>query len=472
MTSRGAGLPKVNDFSTLTGKAIRNMPWQRRYQAPNSSSWITTSGNSPVGYRFKSATVKGHYDAATGYRMATNYSRIIHVCTNSTDSFTFKTIPRIGGGPDPQIDEILNPIGAQGHTIVGGSMYSTTTGVVNVKSDYVQRALNEAYQSILQEKINVSVSAAELGEVLSWFASIVKRLVEALLIVKSALRGRIRSAAAHRKLKSKAWQKPPTTRRSENQRKERAYHGASATDQRWAAYNRTYAWRAETAKRFARSEARKVKTSRRTSSSKRVSSAWLEYQYALMPLVYDVYGALEVLKDGLRGDSLLFTVQRTVGGPVDPDIFVWRSYPQVVSGSVRQSARVVFAGRMHATVLSAAAELGLVNPWLVAWELVPFSFVVDWVLPIGNVLSSFTAPLGVTFVDGHLSKVVHGDYNVARIAPGGYYFQGNPPEARCKILAFQRTRYVTWPWTLFYLRSPWSYAHAATALALMRSLTK
>jgi hypothetical protein len=38
--------------------------------------------------------------------------------------------------------------------------------------------------------------------------------------------------------------------------------------------------------------------------------------------------------------------------------------------------------------------LGLINPAVVAWELVPFSFLVDWFIPVGKFLDSWTDQLG------------------------------------------------------------------------------
>jgi len=48
-------------------------------------------------------------------------------------------------------------------------------------------------------------------------------------------------------------------------------------------------------------------------------------------------------------------------------------------------------------------RLGLLNPVSLAWELVSWSFVVDWVVPIGPMFQALTAPAGLSFVDGTVS---------------------------------------------------------------------
>jgi len=43
-----------------------------------------------------------------------------------------------------------------------------------------------------------------------------------------------------------------------------------------------------------------------------------------------------------------------------------------------------------------ANQMGFVNPYVVAWELVPFSFVVDWFTNVGQILGSYTEFVGLS----------------------------------------------------------------------------
>jgi hypothetical protein len=49
--------------------------------------------------------------------------------------------------------------------------------------------------------------------------------------------------------------------------------------------------------------------------------------------------------------------------------------------------------------LHLAQQLGFINPLSVAWELVPFSFVVDWFGNVGQVLASFSDFAGLSQVN-------------------------------------------------------------------------
>lgn len=60
--------------------------------------------------------------------------------------------------------------------------------------------------------------------------------------------------------------------------------------------------------------------------------------------------------------------------------------------------------------MASAQSLGLLDPLTLAWELIPFSFVVDWFLPVGTYLSQLTALNGLTLMNGFTSYTT--DYSV------------------------------------------------------------
>jgi hypothetical protein len=50
-------------------------------------------------------------------------------------------------------------------------------------------------------------------------------------------------------------------------------------------------------------------------------------------------------------------------------------------------------------------QMGLTNPLEVAWELIPFSFVADWFISVGDWLRGLTALHGLRIVSGFRSNV-------------------------------------------------------------------
>jgi len=124
-----------------------------------------------------------------------------------------------------------------------------------------------------------------------------------------------------------------------------------------------------------------------------VPRKWLELQYGWKPLVSDVYGACEALSRSPRGNwRVTAKAQRFSSARWSKD------FPDhQMSTCVAMAERGAFV-RIDALpsndLTMSLASLGVTNPLLIAWELVPYSFVVDWALPVGTWLESLDAMLG------------------------------------------------------------------------------
>lgn len=128
---------------------------------------------------------------------------------------------------------------------------------------------------------------------------------------------------------------------------------------------------------------------------------WLQLQYGWKPLLSDVYGACDALsKRPLSDWRVTAKAART-----DHDTFVYNSPPDSGSFGNLAGSCLVVAERQRGVFVRLDAipendltmsltSLGVTNPLLVAWELVPYSFVVDWILPVGSWLDSLDALLG------------------------------------------------------------------------------
>jgi hypothetical protein len=119
-------------------------------------------------------------------------------------------------------------------------------------------------------------------------------------------------------------------------------------------------------------------------NAKDLSGRWLETQYAFMPMVSQSYEAAKALEAVtkprvLRFSAGLSTKRRTYEGS---DTLSNYSFPQYCTYSSRLTAELY-------EDMSLQRSLGLTNPVEIAWELVPYSFVVDWFLPIGSYISAW-----------------------------------------------------------------------------------
>jgi len=124
--------------------------------------------------------------------------------------------------------------------------------------------------------------------------------------------------------------------------------------------------------------------------------------------------------------------------------------------------------------LSNLSQMGLLNPAEVAWELTPWSFVVDWFVPVGNVLEALTARVGVTFIDGFTSWKVESTYEDECIPSGNVYgpVVVNTQRMYRHNRGFERSKLTSFPVPGFYYKSPFSSKHALNALALLRQLIR
>jgi len=119
---------------------------------------------------------------------------------------------------------------------------------------------------------------------------------------------------------------------------------------------------------------------------KAAGKSWLELQYGWMPLLKDMEEGAKQLANYLHAPfQQRHRARRTVR--VTPAQFA-ASRPYVCTfGSEKSLFR-----RQYIAIVSEPPNIaqfsGILDPELVLWELTPFSFVVDWFLPVGDYLAA------------------------------------------------------------------------------------
>jgi len=117
--------------------------------------------------------------------------------------------------------------------------------------------------------------------------------------------------------------------------------------------------------------------------AKDVAGRWLELQYGWIPLVSDSYEAMKAFEEISSGPrKKIFTA--IVSKPIS---FEHSNSP----GNFTAICRGKLSRRVQYEMyeeMSVARQLGVLNPLSVVWELVPYSFVVDWFVPFGTYLDN------------------------------------------------------------------------------------
>jgi hypothetical protein len=120
--------------------------------------------------------------------------------------------------------------------------------------------------------------------------------------------------------------------------------------------------------------------------ARQVASNWLELQYGWKPLLQDAAGAAEMLAHHLEVPART-TYRTSVRKEKVNRRLSYSGFNQ--SGPVNCTAVKVHRRSLIARIeecgqTSLPAKLGLLDPELVLWELMPFSFIADWFIPIGS----------------------------------------------------------------------------------------
>lgn len=141
---------------------------------------------------------------------------------------------------------------------------------------------------------------------------------------------------------------------------------------------------------------------------------WLEGRYGWRPLVYEIMGAIDYFnsqnqkpkrKRALASDQYSDTVNQVTDSGSDWNV----RHTDNLSYKVTARAGVLYdwSGDRGADIQNA---LGLNRPLTVLWELLPYSFVVDWFTTIGNYFQAWSPKAGVNELGAWCTVKVNATY--------------------------------------------------------------
>jgi hypothetical protein len=211
-----------------------------------------------------------------------------------------------------------------------------------------------------------------------------------------------------------------------------------------------------------------------------VPRKWLELQYGWKPLMSDLYGSADALRES-EGDGKSYRIDVT-GVARSTEKISWKKgiapAPGAlwipVRGSVTSLSKVHLTYKLENPLLASLGSLGVTNPAYLVWELLPFSFVVDWFLPLGNWINSMDAAVGYDFLGGtrtSFQKLEESGQGFA--GPGGnhsgtWYSSLGYPSYSCRRMSMTRTVYSSSPLPRFPgFKNPLSTGHVLNAIALL-----
>lgn len=126
---------------------------------------------------------------------------------------------------------------------------------------------------------------------------------------------------------------------------------------------------------------------------KKIGDWWMRYRYGIMPLVYSTH---DVIKTITRGQNVTSRAMRVVkpratswSRPASTQKYSWAEYDGEIV--VRACAFQHF----DSVTVSQVSGIGF-NPLVTAWELIPYSFVLDWFINAGDYIAANTSSVNET----------------------------------------------------------------------------
>jgi len=152
---------------------------------------------------------------------------------------------------------------------------------------------------------------------------------------------------------------------------------------------------------------------------------WMEYRYAIMPLLYSFNDVSKLLNEKANRYQSDRSRQRISldydpGEPLGNETLDVKSSGEIIVRSLTK-------GRFDMGDLQKLVSTVGLNPFRTAWELIPLSYVVDWILNVGDAITSLTGldysseRLGTTSVrEKSIFTYTHHDRFTLSVAKAAY----------------------------------------------------
>jgi hypothetical protein len=128
------------------------------------------------------------------------------------------------------------------------------------------------------------------------------------------------------------------------------------------------------------------------------SQLYLEFHFGWSPLLKDIHDACETLNAPFKAFHVRSSAAAKWADPLNRNTVVndgtWIT-TETRDGSYVQTVRLQADLVIANPNVAMLQQFGIANPAAVAWELIPFSFVLDWFVNVGDYLNSLTDFLGV-----------------------------------------------------------------------------
>jgi hypothetical protein len=327
-----------------------------------------------------------------------------------------------------------------------GPFPETNDDVTNLIHSLTTRVNEKLRNKMKDQKVNGALFLAEFGKTASTVTTVARRLAQA---IEQTWKGNV--GAAMRTL------------------------GINTRDKRHALDGRS---RFDSSRYMYHSQAIETAMERQALGS--VARDWLSMQYGWKPLLSDVYGGCEELARVTTFQPAVCSVASKISAPLKGE-WNYRAEPHFPKVRGTRDGRVSIKGFIEYVVsnqvVATASNTGISNPLSLAWELVPFSFVADWFLPVGNFLNNLDAANGLAFGRGYYNIKATDSWRLRgsseRTSTSDAQFNWSGGSWNYDAFYFERIPFAEFPPIEFpAFKDPTSLTRMASALALLHGVTR
>lgn len=204
------------------------------------------------------------------------------------------------------------------------------------------------------------------------------------------------------------------------------------------------------------------------------ASNYLQWKFGWAPLMGDMRDSLELFKKQVQVDNLIVSNVRNlrVDNKWDFQVGGNAGVNRVYGNGVNITTVKLWCRLDPNGYRRAGQAMGLDNPLGILWELTPWSFVVDWVLPVGSFLEALMTRSYLDFVGGYAAVKGQGSNRIVVPKWPDPLAVENRVEMKIDRFGYRRVPYHSLPFPRPYVKSPFSTSHTVTAVALLTQLAK
>lgn len=203
-------------------------------------------------------------------------------------------------------------------------------------------------------------------------------------------------------------------------------------------------------------------------SANGLSNTVLEIQYGWRPLVSDINGLIQQLD---KTSNATRTATSRVFEAIDLDGLIEDvdlgsdigTLEFKIEGNIVVKRTTHYAVALTAT--DAFKQLGGLNVPYLLYELVPYSFIVDWFSNVGSILNSLDADVGLDFTSGCQTVFIRGTLK-GKFKPSGSW-SGKADYYRSLVFCERQIVYDFPDLPSLEFKNPFSLEHALNAIALL-----